>query len=146
MKHFASKLVVGLCAGALSAALSAGPALASASPAPRVQIGDLSGPTPGFEGAMEYWLDVTASDRDGVISEITVEWTGEDYHSILYAHRSCMVIPGAPGEPLTMRLPVSLPGPGSYRARVHAHSIASCDEPGEEQSGPSKQHRFRIEG
>lgn len=147
MKHFTSTLAVGLCAAALGTALTAPPVLAaqSSSPPPLVRIGELTGPTPGFGGGMEHWLTVTARDRDGIISEITVEWTGENYHSVTFAHRSCLLIPGAPGDPLTMRIPVSLPGPGDYQARVHAHSVPSCGD-ATEQEGPQRPRRFRVAG
>ena len=147
MKRSVNKLAILLCTGGLTAVLAAGPAPAaeaSASSPPRVRIGELSGPMVDQFGTQQYWLEVTARDRDGVISEITVEWTNGDYHSVIFASRSCWLEPAMPGDPVTMSIPVSLPGPGRYLAQVHAESIPSCDAPGELQSGPSKQRRFAV--
>lgn len=86
------------------------------------------------ESASESWLEVTARDPDGVISEVTLEWTGPDYHSVVFANRSRRLAPTAPGDAVTMRIPVSLPGPGIYRARVH------------EDSGPPRSAQLGADG
>lgn len=149
MKRTGTRLAVASCAVALGAMLTAPASMASdgsASAPPRVHIGQLSGPVVGPEGTSLYWLDVTAGDRDGVITEVTVEWSSDDFHSVVFADRSCWLEPASPGDTVTMRIPATLPGPGSYRVRVHADSIASCDAPGEMQQGPAKQRRFRVTG
>jgi len=97
----------------------------------------------GPDGTLQHWLDVTARDRDGVITEITVEWTGDDCSSVVFASRPCFMLPSAPGESVAMRIPVTLPGPGTYRARVHAHSVESCGG-FDKQTGPARSRRFSV--
>ncbi len=124
--------------------ISTASAAGKGSPPPKVHVGALTGPTIGDEGQKEYTLEVTARDPDGIINEITVEWSGANYHSVVYADRFCAMSVMTPGQPVTMRIPVSLPGPGVYRAEAHAHSIASCDTPSDVQTGPAQKHRFSV--
>ena len=138
-----ARLAVATGVAALTTTLAAPAALAGSSPPPTVRIGALSEAIVGPNGTSEYWLDVTARDRDGVITEITVEWTGDDFSSVVFASRPCFLLPSDPGEPVTMRVPVTLPGPGTYRARVHAHSVESCGGL-DEQTGPARQRRFTV--
>jgi len=140
------KLAAAVSACALGAVLAGPPAGAASSPPPRVQIGQLTGPETGPEGAPQYWLEVTAADRDGIVNEITVQVSGDNYNGIVFADRPCFMFPPAqPGDPVTMRIPLSLPGPGSYRVRVHADSTPFCGSP-QTQEGPEKQRRFRVTG
>jgi len=145
MKRHGTKLAAALSACALGAVLVGPPAGAASSPPPRVQIGQLSGPEAGPEGTQQYWLEVTAADRDGIVNEITVEVTGGNYNGIVFADRPCFMFPSNPGETITMRIPLNLPGPGSYRVRAHADSISSCGS-SETQEGPARQRRFRVAG
>jgi len=139
-----SRFLVAGAVATLVTVASAAPAASVGSPVPRVRIGALSGPTPGPEETPEYNLEVTASDSDGLITEVTVEWTGESYRGITWATRSCLLFPDEPGAPVTMRIPQSLPGPGVYRAKVHAHSTAFCGSTEEDQEGPPRVRRFRV--
>ena len=143
MHRSLARLVVASSAAALSTTLAGPAALAVSSPPPTVRIGALSEAIDGPNGTSEYWLDVTARDRDGVVTEITVEWTGDDFSSVVFASRPCFLLPSEPGEPVIMRIPVALPGPGTYRARVHAHSVGSCGGL-DEQTGPVRQRRFTV--
>ncbi|MGH9226890.1 MAG: hypothetical protein ACRD2W_24595 [Acidimicrobiales bacterium] len=97
----------------------------------------------GPDAQTEHWLEVTARDRDGIITEITVEWEGDSGTTVIFASRSCFLIPSAPGETVAMSTPVTVPGPGCYRAHVHAHSVDSCGG-SVEQTGPSKHRRFSV--
>lgn len=143
MHRSLSRLAVASSVAALSTTLAAPAALAGSSPPPTVRIGALSEPIVGPDGTPEHWLHVTARDRDGIITEITVEWIGDDFSSVAFASRPCFLLPSDPGEPVAMRIPVTLPGPGSYRARVHAHSVDSCGG-SDEQTGPARQRRFSV--
>lgn len=143
MHRSLARLAVASSVVALNTTLAAPAALAGSSPPPTVRIGALSETTVGAAGTPEYWLDVTARDRDGVITESTVEWTGDEFSSVVFASRPCFLLPSEPGEPVTMRIPVAPPGPGTYRARVHAHSVESCGS-FDEQTGPAQQRRFSV--
>ena len=143
MHRSLARLAVASSVFALSTTLAAPAALAESSPAPIVRIGALSEAVMGPDGTLEHWLDVTARDRDGVITEITVEWTGDDFSSVVFVSRPCFLLPSDPGETVAMRIPVTLPRPGTYRARVHAHSVESCGA-FDEQTGPVRQRRFRV--
>ena len=144
MKRSKATLAVVLCTGALSVLSTAAPAVAASSPPPRVRIGHLSEPTLMPDGREGYWLDLTAKDPDGVITEVHVELTGDNFGTVIFAHRSCFLMPSEPGDPAPMRIPLSLPGPGRYEARVHAESVTSCDNPSDPQSGPEAHRRFRV--
>lgn len=143
MSRSLTRSAVLLGATALGAILLAPPALAAPSPAPRVQIGELGPAVVGPDGQAEHWLEVTARDPDGIITEITVEWEGESGTTVIFASRSCFLIPSAPGETVAMSIPVNVPEPGRYQAHVHAHSVESCGD-SVHQTGPAKHRRFSV--
>ncbi len=143
MHRSLARLAAASCGIAVGAVLAAPAALASSSPPPTVRIGALSDAIADPGGTPEHWLDVTARDRDGIITEVTVEWIGDDFSSVVVASRPCFLLPSEPGETVAMRIPVTLPGPGTYRARVHAHSVESCGAT-EVQTGPTRLHRFTV--
>lgn len=143
MHRSLARLAAASSLAAVSMTLAAPAALAGSSPPPTVRIGALSEAIVGPGGTLQHWLDVIARDRDGVITEITVEWTGDNFSSVVHASRPCFLLPSDPGEPVAMRIPVTLPGPGTYRARVHGHSVESCGG-FNEQTGPARQRRFSV--
>ena len=140
-----ARLAAASLAAALSTTLAAPAAFADSGAPPTVRIGRLSEAIVGPDGTPQHWLDVTARDRDGIITEITVEWVGDNFSSVVFASRPCFLLPSEPGEAVAMRIPVTLPEPGAYQARVHAHSVASCGAT-DEQTGPARQRRFTVAG
>lgn len=119
-----------LVAGALATAVTVGTALPAAagerSPVPQVKISKLSGPTTGPGGEKVYTFEVTARDRDGIITGVSVEVEGQNYHTGTSVLATCA--PGAqPGRRFTFQVAERLPAAGLYRATASATSIASCD-------------------
>jgi hypothetical protein len=120
-------LVAGVLATVVTAVTPL-PALATGdSPLPKVKISKLSGPTIGPGGEKVYTFDVTARDPDGIITGVTVEVMGENYHTGTSVLAVCA--PGAtPGRRFRFQVSERLPDAGVYRARASATSVASCED------------------
>ena len=118
------------------------PAMAAGSPPPKVKIGALSNPTTGPGGEKVYTFDVTARDRDGIITGVTVELEGPNHHTGRSVAATC--IPGAaPGQRFTFQVSESL-GAGRYRVSARASSAASCENFGGGQSSRLVTRRFLV--
>lgn len=109
----------------------ASPAVA-ARPSPRPSAALLgTGATTTWQGE-EAYIEVSAQDPDGIITEIEVYW-GDG--SITFAHSYPCLIPPTPDPGDAHRFLVSnlYENPGRYTVRYVVHSIADCSGTGPDQ-------------
>jgi hypothetical protein len=123
-----------LTAGTLAALLLAGwatPALA-ARPSPRPQATLLSTGIITTEQGDEAYIEISARDADGIITEIETYW-GDG--SISFAHSYPCLLPPTPAPGTPHRFLVSNPyqAPGTYTVRYVVHSNPDCSGEGPDQ-------------
>ena len=100
------------------------PAMAARpSPPPRVVIGELTGPTPGYEGEPEWMLAIDAVDPDGAIWEVMTRWSDGE---VSFASTFCLQGSDL-GTPAHLLIPHSFAAPGRYRVQVEATSVSTCE-------------------
>ena len=118
----------------------ASPATAApASPRPTATL--LSTGTLTTELGEEVYLEVSAQDPDGIITEIEIYW-GDG--SISFAHSYPCLIPPLPEAGDAHRFLVSNPyqEPGRYNVRYVVHSTSGCD--GEALDQHSRPYSVRV--
>ena len=92
------------------------------SPAPQVVIGELTGPTPGYDGEPEWTLAVDAVDPDGAIWEVMTRWSDGE---VSWANTFCLQ-GSEPGTSAHLLIPHSFQALGRYRVQVEATSVSTC--------------------
>lgn len=85
------------------------------------------------EDGEEAYIEVSARDADGIITEIEVRWGDR---SVTFAHSYPCLIPPTPdaGSPHRFLISHRYADPGTYTVRYVVRSISGCD------GTPSEQH------
>lgn len=95
-----------------------------------------------WEGQWEHVYEIEAHDRDGVITEVVVQFGDR---SVAFAHTYCVIF--GEGEVAHMRIGHVYQESGTYIVRAMATSVPECSEYGFEhhQDSPPDVERFDIQ-